>query len=90
VRQVKLGINVAMHTPWHHYLVSSCAASMQSSSPSKGEAKTGAQKPPCSGEVVSAAGGVESGVGEGMLGAEASELDADGESPTPLNPLSSA
>jgi hypothetical protein len=63
---------------------------MQSSSPSKGEAKTGAHEPPCFGEVVGAAGGVESGVGEGVLGAGAGELDADGESPAPLNPSSSA
>jgi hypothetical protein len=49
--------------------VSSCMASMRSSSPSKGEAKTGAHEPPCFGEVLGAAGGVESGTDEGILGA---------------------
>jgi hypothetical protein len=61
---------------------------MRSLSPSKGEAKTGAYQPSCSKEVVGAAGGVELGVGEGVLGAGAGEPDADGESPSPLNPSS--
>jgi hypothetical protein len=50
----------------------------------------GACEPPCSREVVGAAGGVELGIGEGVIGAGAGELDADGESPAPPNPLSSA
>jgi hypothetical protein len=70
--------------------VPSCAASMRSSSPSKGEAKTGVCELSCSIEVVGAAGGVESGTGEGTLGARAAEPDADGQSPAPQNPLSSA
>jgi hypothetical protein len=63
---------------------------MRSSSPSKGEVKMGAREPPCFGEVVGTAGGVESGTGEGILRAEAGEPDADGESPAPPNPSSSA
>jgi hypothetical protein len=63
---------------------------MRSSSPSEGEVKTDAHEPLCSGEVVSAAGGVESGGGEGILGAGAGEPDADEESPVPPNPSSSA
>jgi hypothetical protein len=50
----------------------------------------GARKPPCSEEVFGATDGVESGVGEDILGAMAGEPNADGESPAPLNPLSSA
>jgi hypothetical protein len=49
----------------------------------------GACEPPCSGEVVGAMGGVESGTGEGILGAGVGEADADGESPAPPNPSSS-
>jgi hypothetical protein len=56
---------------------------MRSLSPSKGEAKTGAREPPCSGEVVGAAGGVELGTSEGVLGAGAGELDADGVTRSP-------
>jgi hypothetical protein len=63
---------------------------MRSTSPSKGEAKTGAREPPCSRAVVGAAGRVESGDGEGILGAGAGEPDVNGESPTPPNPSSSA
>jgi hypothetical protein len=63
---------------------------MRPSSPSKGEAMTGASEPPCFREVVGAASGVESGIGEGVLGAGASEPDADGESLAPLNHSSSA
>jgi hypothetical protein len=39
---------------------------MRSSSPSKGELKMGTHEAPCSGEVVGAANGVESGTGEGV------------------------
>jgi hypothetical protein len=49
----------------------------------------GAHKPPCSEEVVGAAGRVELGTSEGVLGAEAGEPDADGESSAPSNPSSS-
>jgi hypothetical protein len=58
---------------------------MRSSSPFKGESKTGPSKPPCSKVVVGAAGGVESGVGEGVLRVGTDELDFVGESPAPLN-----